>query len=45
MELAEMELAGARCFAQRSNKLAATTIAFFQLASMRLWLGVNESAP
>ena len=40
-----MELAGARCFAQRSNKLAATTIAFFQLASMRLWLGVNESAP
>ncbi len=44
MEFAEIELAGA-CFAQRYNKLAATTIAFFQLASMRLWLGVNESAP
>ncbi len=31
--------------ATRYDKLAANYLAFIQLASIRLWLRVNESAP
>jgi transposase len=31
--------------ATRYDKLAATYLAFIQLASIRLWLRINESAP
>jgi hypothetical protein len=31
--------------ATRYDKLAANDLAFIQLASIRLWLGVNETAP
>jgi transposase len=34
-----------RRIAMRYDKLAANCLAFFQLASLRLWLRVNESTP
>jgi transposase len=34
-----------RRIATRCDKLAANYLAFIQLASMRLWLRVNESTP
>jgi transposase len=34
-----------RRVATRYDKLAANYLAFIQLASIRLWLRVNESAP
>jgi len=34
-----------RRVATRDHKLAANHLAFIQLASIRLWLRVNESAP
>jgi transposase len=34
-----------RRVATRYDKLAANCLAFIQLASIRLWLRVNESAP
>jgi len=38
-------IAQCRRVATRYDKLAANYLAFIQLASIRLWLRVNESAP
>ncbi len=39
------EIKQCRRVATRYDKLAANYLAFIQLASIRLWLRVNESAP
>jgi transposase len=47
-ELTDLEcaaIAPCRRVATRYDKLAANYLAFIQLASIRLWLRVNESAP